>query len=98
MNPSHLWLCHLKVHHDEMGPVELFDWTAAEALRVPLVRDDDDGQDGSQDGGEGKEGQEGQGGEKVVERERRYHDLAHLLHMPTHLDIQVGDTVRLYIL
>ena len=55
--PSHLWLCHLKVHYNEMGPVDQFDWSAAEALRSPGHR----------------------------------HEIGHLLHMPTHLDIQAGE-------
>ena len=32
-DPSHLWLCHLKVHYNEMGPVDAFDWHAANVLR-----------------------------------------------------------------
>lgn len=54
-SPTHIWLCHLKVHYSEMGPVDAFDWHAANALRGAGV------------------------------------EAGHLIHMPTHLDIQVGD-------
>jgi tetratricopeptide (TPR) repeat protein len=54
-SPKHYWLCHLRVHYDEMGKVEDFDWFAANSLRDGL------------------------------------HEIGHLLHMPTHLDIRVGD-------
>ena len=57
--PRHPYLCHLRVHADEMGPVEAFDWAAAEALRATDAV-----------------------------------DAGHLLHMPTHLDIQVGEYER----
>ena len=53
--PNHVWLCHLKIHLCEMGPVSAFDWDAAEHVRS--------------------------------------HDAlgaGHLVHMPTHLDFQVG--------
>ena len=53
--PKHHWLCHLKIHYNEMGKVEDFDWSAANALRDTP------------------------------------HEIGHLLHMPTHLDIQVGN-------
>lgn len=56
-DPKNHWLCHLSVHLNEMGPVDQFNWAAAEVLRAPEI------------------GILGQG---------------HLLHMPTHLDIQVG--------
>mmetsp|Transcript_31932 Transcript_31932/g.83681 ORF Transcript_31932/g.83681 Transcript_31932/m.83681 type:complete len:648 (+) Transcript_31932:88-2031(+) len=55
--PKNHWLCHLSVHLNEMGPVEDFNWAAAEVLRDPCVAIAGHG---------------------------------HLLHMPTHLDIQVG--------
>ena len=32
-SPSHVWLCHLKIHLCEMGPVDAFDWAAAEVVR-----------------------------------------------------------------
>ena len=54
-NPLDVWLCHLKIHYCEMGPVDAFDWAAAEVVRS------------SDATGAG-----------------------HLIHMPTHLDIQVG--------
>eukprot|EP00038_Savillea_parva_P015296 m.13604 g.13604 ORF g.13604 m.13604 type:complete len:564 (+) comp3061_c0_seq1:47-1738(+) len=57
VDPQNHWLCHLSVHLNEMGPVDQFNWHAAEVLRTPGVA------------------MAGQG---------------HLLHMPTHLDIQVG--------
>ena len=53
-DPSHLWLCHLKVHYNEMGPVDAFDWHAANVLRRSGV------------------------------------EAGHLIHMPTHLDVQAG--------
>ena len=28
--PRHVWLCHLKIHLCEMGPVDAFDWPSAE--------------------------------------------------------------------
>lgn len=31
--PAHIWLCHLKVHMCEMGPVDAFDMRAAEEVR-----------------------------------------------------------------
>lgn len=55
-NPSHIWLNHLKIHLNEMGPIGDFDWAAAEHVRA------------SDATGAG-----------------------HLIHMPTHLDIQVGN-------
>jgi len=55
-SPQHYWLCHLKVHFNEMGHVADFDWKAANALRNSGT-----------------------------------HEVGHLLHMPTHLDIQVGN-------
>jgi hypothetical protein len=57
-NPHNHWICHLSVHLNEMGPVDHFNWAAAEVLRTPGVAIAGHG---------------------------------HLLHMPTHLDIQVGD-------
>ena len=57
--PTHPFLCHLKIHHDEMGPPSAFDWAAAEALRATDAT-----------------------------------AVGHLLHMPTHLDIQVGEYER----
>ncbi|KAL1526830.1 hypothetical protein AB1Y20_015522 [Prymnesium parvum] len=57
--PSHMWLCHLKIHLCEMGPIEHFDWQSAELVR----------------------------GTDAV-------DCGHLVHMPSHLDIQVGDYQR----
>ena len=57
-NPTHLWLCHLQVHFNEMGPVEDFDWPAANAL---------------------------------CDMQANPHEIGHLLHMATHLHIQVGD-------
>ena len=54
-SPAHPYLCHLRVHLDEMGPTSAFDWVSANALR---------GTDAT--------------------------DAGHLLHMPSHLDIQVG--------
>ena len=57
-NPKHLWLCHLKVHLQEMGNVDDFDMDAANALR---------------------------------DMEENRHEIGHLLHMGTHLDIQKGD-------
>ena len=57
-NPAHLWLCHLKVHYNEMGPVDDFDWSAANAL---------------------------------CDMQANPHEIGHLLHMATHLQIQVGD-------
>ena len=53
--PSHVWLCHLKIHLCEMGPPEAFDWAAAEAVRAFDAT-----------------------------------GCGHLVHMPTHLDFQVG--------
>ena len=58
-DPKHMYLCHLRIHADEMGPVEQFDWVSAENLRATDAL-----------------------------------DAGHLLHMPTHLDIQVGDYSR----
>ena len=55
VHPRHVWLCHLKIHLCEMGPVEAFDWPSAEVVRAT---------DATAAG--------------------------HLLHMPTHLDIQVA--------
>lgn len=57
--PAHMYLCHLRIHLDEMGPVADFDWVSAEALRATDAI-----------------------------------DCGHLLHMPTHLDIQVGEYER----
>eukprot|EP00040_Diaphanoeca_grandis_P031844 m.191387 g.191387 ORF g.191387 m.191387 type:complete len:568 (-) comp32430_c0_seq2:306-2009(-) len=56
-NPTSPWLCHLKVHLNEMGPLEMFDWHSANSLRKDASRID---------------------------------GIGHLMHMPTHLDIQVG--------
>ena len=53
--PTHLWLCHLKMHYSEMGPVDSFDWHAANVVRSSST------------------------------------ELGHMIHMPTHLDIQAGD-------
>lgn len=53
--PKHMYLCHLRVHFDEMGPVESFEWASAENLRATDAT-----------------------------------DAGHLIHMPSHLDIQVG--------
>jgi len=55
-DPAHPYLCHLRVHLDEMGPRARFHWPSAEALRRTDAT-----------------------------------DAGHLLHMPSHLDIQVGD-------
>ena len=60
-SPRSHWLCHLKVHLNEMGPRGDFDWASAEVLRG----------DGVACTGHG-----------------------HLLHMPSHLDIQVGAYAR----
>ena len=57
--PGHPFLCHLKIHYDEMGPIGAFDWVSAEALRSTDAT-----------------------------------AMGHLLHMPTHLDIQVGEYAR----
>lgn len=53
--PGHLWLCHLKMHYSEMGPVDSFDWHAANVVRASGT------------------------------------EVGHMIHMPTHLDIQAGD-------
>ena len=37
VNPRSHWLCHLKIHLNEMGPVDHFDWASAEVLRAPDV-------------------------------------------------------------
>ena len=58
-NPSHVYLCHMRIHLDEMGPVGDFDWASANALRATDAV-----------------------------------DAGHLLHMPSHLDIQVGEYER----
>ena len=57
--PKHPFLCHLKIHYDEMGPVSAFDWASAEALRSTDAT-----------------------------------AMGHLLHMPTHLDIQIGEYAK----
>lgn len=56
IDPGHVWCCHLKIHLCEMGPVDDFDWRAAEVVRNCDAT-----------------------------------GAGHLVHMPTHLDIQVGN-------
>ena len=41
--PSHPYLCHMRIHLDEMGPVEDFDWPSAEALRQIVETGDGNG-------------------------------------------------------
>eukprot|EP00966_Prymnesium_polylepis_P235634 5449832-Prymnesium_polylepis.3 len=32
--PEHTWLCHLRIHMNEMGPIAAIDWRAADAVRA----------------------------------------------------------------
>ena len=103
--PEHTWLCHLRIHMNEMGPIGAIDWRAADAVRaaspwpcgVPFT-----GhawahlQRPSEFVCPAARAPRGAATCSPRPQVRRSDaaDCGHLLHMPSHLDIQVGEYRR----